>query len=184
MDLLRDVPLETEPLGNAERLRELPSREVRAADVPDLARVDERVERVERLLDRRLAVPLVHLVEVDVVDAESPKARLTSPNEVVTRESRFGKCSTCPIADSRPPSFSRLRWKNRSSSKERPGWARPRRQRRSPACSTPASSVCSATRGSTYRMRSTSGITRGSYCTSARRKRAASPKRSCSGHDS
>src|SRR5437868_6436012 len=114
MDLLRDVPLETEPLGNAERLRELPSREVRAADVPDLARVDERVERVERLLDRRLAVPLVHLVKVNVVDAESPKARLTSPNEVVTRESRFVRTVTSGEACLRrneetvPPTSDRL----------------------------------------------------------------------------
>ena len=79
VDLLADEALEAVPLGDAERLHELPARVVRAADVADLARADEVVERLERLLERRDAVPLVHLVEVDVVrraaGAGSPRRR-------------------------------------------------------------------------------------------------------------
>ena len=44
------------------------------------------VERVERLLQRRRAVPLVHLVEVDVVRAHAAQARLAGADDVVARE--------------------------------------------------------------------------------------------------
>ena len=47
-----------------------------AADVAHLARADEGVERLQRLLQRREPVPLVRLVEVDVVRAQAPEARL------------------------------------------------------------------------------------------------------------
>ena len=69
VDLLADEALQAAALGDAQRLHQLPGGVVRAADVADLAGAHQRVERVERLLQRRLPVPLVHLVEVDVVGA-------------------------------------------------------------------------------------------------------------------
>ena len=59
---------------------------VGAPDVADFAVSDERVEGVEGLLDRREAVPFVHLVQVDVVGAQAPQAGLASPDEVLARE--------------------------------------------------------------------------------------------------
>jgi hypothetical protein len=50
--------------------------EVRAPDLDDLARVDEGLQRAERLLDRHLVVGPVHLVEVDAVRAEPAERRL------------------------------------------------------------------------------------------------------------
>ena len=46
------------------------------------------VERVQRLLQRRHAVPLVDLVEVDVVDAEPAQARLARRDQVEAGETR------------------------------------------------------------------------------------------------
>ena len=86
VDLLADVPLQPETLRRAERLHEVPGRVVGAPDVADLAVVHEGVEGVEDLLHRRHAVPLVHLVEVDVVGAQAPQARLARPDEVMAGE--------------------------------------------------------------------------------------------------
>ncbi len=88
VDLLAHVALRAEAIGDRERLHEVPAREVRAADVADLPLTDERVERLDRLLDRGLPVPLVHLVEVDVVDPEAPQAVVAGAHEVLTRETR------------------------------------------------------------------------------------------------
>ena len=46
------------------------------------------LERAERLLERRLAVPLVDLVEVDVVGAQPAQARLARLDQVMTRQPR------------------------------------------------------------------------------------------------
>src|SRR5687768_17031013 len=88
VDLLAGVAHEAAPLGHADRLRELPAREVRAARVADLAGALKIVERLERLLHGRHAVPLVHLVEVDVIGPEAAQARLAGADQVVSREPR------------------------------------------------------------------------------------------------
>ena len=44
------------------------------------------VQRVQRLLDRGLAIPLVHLVQVDVVRAETAQAGLAAGDDVLPRE--------------------------------------------------------------------------------------------------
>ena len=54
VDLLAHVALGAESIGDRERLHEVPAREVRAADVAHLALADQRVERLDRLLDRGL----------------------------------------------------------------------------------------------------------------------------------
>ena len=61
-------------------------------------------------------------------------------------------------------SSSRARCASRCSSRATPASARPRSPRCWRACSTPSSSACSATRGSTSRPRSTSGTTRARCC--------------------
>ena len=58
---------------------------LRAADVADLARADQVVERAQRLLDRRQRIGLVHLVEVDPVGAQPLQARLHRRHDVAAR---------------------------------------------------------------------------------------------------
>ena len=53
--------------------------EVGAADLAHLARVDQRLQRAERLLDRHVVVGPVHLVEVDAVRAEPARATPRTP---------------------------------------------------------------------------------------------------------
>jgi hypothetical protein len=50
----------------------------RRADIAGLAGLNDIdiVERFERLLDRRVIVPSMDLVEVDVIGAEAPQARV------------------------------------------------------------------------------------------------------------
>src|SRR5438067_1797866 len=76
MDLGARVRRQVVPGGGPQRLHQVPAGVVGAADVADFARVDEVVERPKRLFQRSLTVPLVHLVKVDVVGAQAPKARL------------------------------------------------------------------------------------------------------------
>src|SRR5271157_1253308 len=59
---------------------------VRAPDVADLPLVDEGVEGVEGLVHGGDAVPLVHLVQVDVVGLQAPETRLAGAQEVTTRQ--------------------------------------------------------------------------------------------------
>ena len=54
----------------------LPAGKVGAADVADLARAHQIVERRERLLDRARVVPAVDLIQVYVIGVEPPEAGL------------------------------------------------------------------------------------------------------------
>src|SRR5215472_1993444 len=76
---------EAEPLGDAERLHDLPGRPVGDADVADVAVPDHRVERAHRLLDRRRRIEAVDLVEVDVVELQALQARLQPGDDVAAR---------------------------------------------------------------------------------------------------
>jgi hypothetical protein len=58
------------------RLCHLPRRRIRDADVADLARANEVVERGHRLFDGRVDVPVVQPVEVDVVGLQAPQRAL------------------------------------------------------------------------------------------------------------
>jgi AraC family transcriptional regulator len=86
VDLLADELLEPPPVGDPQRLHQLPPREVRRADVAHLAGGDQGVEGGQRLIERRLPVPLVHLVQIDVVGSEPPQARFGGAEDVVPRE--------------------------------------------------------------------------------------------------
>ena len=64
----------------------MPAGVVGAADVAHLARAHEVVERLHRFLERRQAVPLMDLVEVDDVGAQALQARLAGADEVPARQ--------------------------------------------------------------------------------------------------
>src|SRR5574337_1013602 len=61
VDLLRDEGDETLPPGDLHRLHHMPAGEIRAADVAHLARTDEVVQRLQRLLERGEPIPLMEL---------------------------------------------------------------------------------------------------------------------------
>ena len=63
----------------------LPRREVRRAEVPDLALDDELVQGGERLLDGRHGVGDVHLEQVDVIGAEPAQRALDGAPHVAAR---------------------------------------------------------------------------------------------------
>src|SRR5215213_9221629 len=86
VDLLADVALQPEPLGDAESLHQLPAGIVGGAHVAYLAAPHERVQRLQSLLERGKAVPLVGLVEIDVVGTESPETIFALADYVVSRE--------------------------------------------------------------------------------------------------
>jgi len=68
-------------LRRQHRALELPSGEVRHADVPNFAGPDQRIEGGKRLLDRRRGVPLMRLVQIDVVGFQAPETPLASAND-------------------------------------------------------------------------------------------------------
>ena len=86
--LVRDVARKAVALRDRERLHQVPAGEVRAADVADLARAHQLVERGQRLLDRRVGVEAVQLEEVDVVGAEAPQRPPRPPRSGAGETSR------------------------------------------------------------------------------------------------
>ena len=86
VDLLRHERDAAFAARDLERLHHVPAGEVGAADVAHLARAHERVERLERLLERRQPVPLVDLIEVDDVGAQPLEARFAGADEVPARQ--------------------------------------------------------------------------------------------------
>ena len=67
-------------------------RKVRAADKADLALPHELVERAQRLLDRRLLVGPVQLIEVDPIGAQPLQARLDRMHYVARRRTSQLAC--------------------------------------------------------------------------------------------
>ncbi len=86
VDLLADETRQTVTFAHVQRLHQVPARIVRTADIPDLAVPHEQIERFERFLERREAVPLVDLVQVDHVRLEPPQARLASLDQMMPRQ--------------------------------------------------------------------------------------------------
>ena len=75
-----------ERAGGVHGLRQLPPGEVGEAVVVDLPGPDEAVERAQRLLDRRVRVEGVDLVEVDRVDAEPAERGVEGAGQVARRQ--------------------------------------------------------------------------------------------------
>src|SRR5262245_40410199 len=84
--LHRDEPTPTGDGCDLLRLRELPGEHARRADVARLAGPHDVVQRPHRLLDRRLVVPAMDLVEVDVVGAEAGQRGVDGRHDVLARQ--------------------------------------------------------------------------------------------------
>src|SRR6266851_678168 len=86
-------------LGDAEGAAELPSVHRRGADIACLARLDDIVQRLEGLLDRRFMVPAVDLIEIDVVGAETPEAGVDLHHDGLARQPSAIRPRTHPAID-------------------------------------------------------------------------------------
>ena len=76
---------EAAALRDAHRFGNLPGGPVRDPDIPDVPMPDEHVQRLQGLLDWRQRVEAVHLVQVDMVEAEPLQARLAGRDEMGPR---------------------------------------------------------------------------------------------------
>ena len=85
VDLLADRLDHAMRLGLAERLHHLPAGVVGRAPIAYLAAGDQMMHRLERLLDGSDAIPVVQLVEVDVIGAQPLETGLDGANQVVAR---------------------------------------------------------------------------------------------------
>jgi hypothetical protein len=74
------------PFRHPLRLRELPRVHAAGAEVARLAGADHVVQRLHRLLDRRMPVPAMDLVQVDVVQAEPSERGVDRREDVLARE--------------------------------------------------------------------------------------------------
>src|SRR5882724_1999496 len=83
--LMGDVARQSVLLGDRQRLHQVPAREVRTADVAQLAGTHEIIERAQGFLDGRLRVEAVQLEEVDIVRPESAQAPLAGLQQMMTR---------------------------------------------------------------------------------------------------
>src|SRR5205823_6639221 len=81
-----DKPGPAVALGHCERLAELPSIHRRGADIARLARLHDVVQCLERFLDRRLVIPAMNLVEVDVIHAEPAQAGVDLAHDCFARQ--------------------------------------------------------------------------------------------------
>ena len=114
----RDRPGQVRGAGRPVGVGDLPGREVAVADVADLARADQVVERPERLLDRRRRVRGVDLVEVDVVGPEAAQAVLDRPDDPAARRAPLVRASR---SSGMPNLVARTNRSRRPASK-RPSW--------------------------------------------------------------
>src|SRR3984893_8364156 len=73
-------------LGNAWRPGELPSIHRRGTDVARLASLDDVVQRLERLLDWRIIIPAVDLVEVDIIHTQPSEAGVDLGEDCLARQ--------------------------------------------------------------------------------------------------
>ncbi len=76
---------EAPPLGGVQHLRHLPGVHRRCADGQGLPGADNGVERLQDLLHRRRRVETVDLVEIDVVELQTPEARIDGVPDVLAR---------------------------------------------------------------------------------------------------
>ena len=84
--LHRDEPRPAVPLRDMQRLRELIRVHARRADVARLAALHDVVQRFDRLLDRRVVVPAMDLIQIDVVGAEAAQRVVDRFHDVFARQ--------------------------------------------------------------------------------------------------
>ena len=73
-------------LGDLLGLGELPRVHRRRADVAGLAGAHDVIERLHRLFDRRLRIPAMDLIQIDVVDAQAAQRRVDAIEDVLARQ--------------------------------------------------------------------------------------------------
>ena len=86
MVLHRDEARPAVAVGQVQRLAELPGVHRRGADVARLAGLHHVVQRLQRLLDRRVVVPAMDLVEIDVVGAQPAQAGVDLGHDGLARQ--------------------------------------------------------------------------------------------------
>ncbi len=79
------VFLEPHPLLERESRGRLPGEVIAQPDVAHLPLPDQIVQAAQRLLERRIAVPSVYLVQVDVIGLQPLQARLRAAHDVHAR---------------------------------------------------------------------------------------------------
>src|SRR5207244_6187759 len=85
--------------GDGVRLRDVPAGEVAAPDVDHLPRRHELLHRLPHLVPRRVAVDVMHLVEVDAVGTEAAEALVAGPTDVPRREAAVVRSVAHPPVD-------------------------------------------------------------------------------------
>src|SRR5262245_15577521 len=70
----------------------MPAGEIRTADVTNLARAHEIIERAERFFDRRERIEAVQLIQVDVVGSQTPQAVVDGVDQVIARRADVIQC--------------------------------------------------------------------------------------------
>src|SRR5262249_39498656 len=86
--LLADEAEEPASGRGAVRLRDLPAREVAAADVDHLPLRHQLLHRLPHLVPGRVTIDVVHLVQVDAIRAEPAQAVVAGAADVVRGETR------------------------------------------------------------------------------------------------
>ena len=81
--LVRNEARQIEAIRSGERFHQLPAGIVGTADIANLARADQPVERRQGLFDRGAAIEAVDLEQVDIVSAEPPEAALAGCDQMM-----------------------------------------------------------------------------------------------------
>ena len=101
--LHRDVSGKPLAIGDLERLGEPWRRVVRGGNVPNLAFFDERIERAQRLFQRRVGIVRMRVVQIDAIDAQPTKRPSAAARMVLGRSpSRPGPLPTLVATIVRP----------------------------------------------------------------------------------
>src|SRR6185312_13134526 len=85
IDLLADEARLVPCIGYGHRIHDVPAGIVGAADIAHLAGTLQRIQRIDRLLDRRLAVPFMDLVEIDGLAPQTLQAFFARLDDVMPR---------------------------------------------------------------------------------------------------
>ena len=98
--LRRHIFLQTQALLEHDRGGRLPGHQVGKPDIANLSLSHQVVERTQRLLEGGVAVPSVHLVQIDVIGLEPTKAALDLPQDV-----HAGRAAPVEVLTHRQPDF-------------------------------------------------------------------------------
>ncbi len=83
--LIGDVARQAVFFRRRQRLHQMPAGIVRRADIANLARSDQIVERSQGFVERCLGIETVHKVQIDMIGAETLQAGLGGADDVIAR---------------------------------------------------------------------------------------------------